>query len=121
MRCVLLFVVLASVSGCGGEQPQMAGNKWARALREPDRKLRKKAAFTLGNIGQSDPAVLKALLGALRDPDAAVRCEAILALVKCGREAPETIPAIAEVQEHDPDAKARMHACKALQSLGRAQ
>jgi HEAT repeat protein len=95
----------------------MAGGKWAAALRDPDAKLRKKAAFTLGNIGPSDPSALPALIGALKDADAGVRCEAILALLKCGPNAKEAIPGLTEVQDQDRDAKARAFAARALQRL----
>jgi HEAT repeat protein len=95
----------------------MAGGKWAEALRDPDAKLRKKAAFTLGNIGPSDPAVLPALIGALEDADAGVRCEAILSLLKCGPAAKEALPALAEVQQRDRDAQVRSCAARALAKL----
>jgi HEAT repeat protein len=95
----------------------MAGSKWAEALRDPDPKVRKKAAFTLGNIGPSDPAVLPALLEALRDKDAQVRCEAILALVKYGTQAQEAVPPLTELRDRDPDGRVRSYAAKALERL----
>jgi HEAT repeat protein len=119
MRRILLVILLISLSGCGSAQPTMAGGKWAEALRDRDAKVRKKAAFTLGNIGPSDPAVLPALIGALKDADAAVRCEAILALLKCGPAAKEAIPELTEVQEKDRAAEVRAHAAKALEKLHR--
>jgi HEAT repeat protein len=97
----------------------MAGSKWAETLHHPDRKLRRKAAFTLGNIGPSDPVALPALLEALGDKDAGVRCEVILALLKCGRESEETIPAITKLEQQDADLKVRRYALQALQSLRR--
>src|SRR6516165_3376545 len=87
----LLWLVLPAlvvlVSGCGkAEKPLMAGGKpvgyWVEALRGPDARLRKQAAFKLGNVGPADPSAFPALLGALKDPDARVRCEVILALLK---------------------------------------
>jgi len=95
----------------------MAGSKWAEALRDRDARVRKKAAFTLGNIGPSDPAVLPALMGALTDADAGVRCEAILALLKYGPGAREAIPALTEIQEKDRDARVRAYAAQALEKL----
>ena len=96
----------------------MAGDRWAEALQDPDARARRKAAFTLGNIGPSDPAVLPALIGALKDTDAGVRCEAILALVKYGPEAREAVPILTELQHHDRDAQVRSYAGKALQKIG---
>jgi len=107
-----LFVV-----GCGRAQPTMAGGKWAEVLRDPDIALRKKAAFTLGNIGPTDPAVLPALIGALKDPEAGVRREAILALVKCGPEAREAVPILEELHQRDRDAQVRDYAGRALEKL----
>ncbi len=120
MRRVLVVVILSiSLGGCGGAQPTMAGSKWAQALRNPDVKLRKKAVFTLGNIGPSDPATLPALLQALEDVDPGVRCEAIVALLKFGPDAKEAIPALTNVQRHDRDARVRSYATKALETLTR--
>jgi HEAT repeat protein len=117
MRRILLVILLISLTGCGRGQPKMAGSKWAEALRNPDAKVRQKAAFTLGNIGPSDPAVLPALLGALQDAEAGVRCEAILALLKYGPAAEEAIPTLTEVQQKDRDAKVRGYAARALDKL----
>ena len=115
MHGTVLLVLMAA--GCGPARPMMAGGKWAAALRDPDATLRRKAAFTLGNIGPADPAVLPALLGALKDSDAAVRREAILALVKCGREAREAEPLLDELRQHDPDAQVRAYAGRGLEKL----
>jgi HEAT repeat protein len=117
MRILLLVLLLFTVGGCGRGSPKMAGSKWAEALRSPEAGVRKKATFTLGNIGPSDPAVLPALLGALKDADAGVRCEAILALLKYGPGAEEAIPTLAEAQTKDRDAKVRAYAARALEKL----
>jgi HEAT repeat protein len=117
MRHILFVILLFGLSGCGGGRPTMAGLKWAQALRDPDAGLRKKAAFKLGNIGPTDPAVLPALLGALKDPDAGVRREAILALLKCGPGAREAIPALADLERRDPDPQVRAYAARALPKL----
>jgi HEAT repeat protein len=117
MKRALAVILLIAFSGCDRPQPPMAGSKWAEALHDPDAKVRKRAAFTLGNIGPSDAAVLPALIGALKDADAGVRCEAILALVKYGAGAREAVPALTEVQEKDRDARVRAYAAKALDKL----
>src|SRR5947209_16653523 len=101
---LLIFILL---SGCRSAPPAMAGAKWAEALRDPDARVRKKAAFTLGNIGPSDAAALPALLEALHDADAGVRCEVILSLLKFGSRGKEAIPLLNEVREKDRDAKVR--------------
>lgn len=121
MRRILFVVLLISLCGCGKAPPAMAGGKWADALRDHDVKVRKKAAFTLGNIGPSDPAVLPALTGALKDADAGVRCEAVLALVKYGPGAREAIPGLAEVRQNDRDPRARSYAARALEKLNEGQ
>jgi HEAT repeat protein len=114
---MVLVILLIALSGCGSAHPTMAGGKWAEVLRDPDAKVRKKAAFTLGNIGPTDPAVLPALIGALKDADAGVRCEVILALLKYGSDATGAISALTEVQQKDRDAKVRSYAAKALEKL----
>ncbi len=110
-------LLAVSAAGCGPAQPTMAGGKWAGALRDPNAALRKKAAFTLGNIGPTDPAVLPALSAALNDADAGVRREAILALVKCGPAAREAVPALEELRQRDRDPQVRAHAGRALEAL----
>ncbi|HEV3256000.1 MAG TPA: HEAT repeat domain-containing protein, partial [Gemmataceae bacterium] len=96
MRLVTVAVLAALLSGCGKPQPTTAGGKpvsyWVEALHDRDARLRKQAAFKLGNVGPADAAALPALIGALKDRDARVRCEAILALVKFGPDAKEAIP-----------------------------
>jgi|ERR1051326_1957161 HEAT repeat protein len=114
---LLILTLFALLAGCGPSHPPLAGNKWADSLHDPDPTVRKKAAFTLGNIGSSDPSVVPALLEALKDSDASVRREAILALVKCGNDASEAIPILTQMREHDPDQDVRQHATKALQRL----
>jgi HEAT repeat protein len=117
MRPIWFIMLLIFLSGCSSAQPTMAGSKWANALRAPDARVRRTAAFTLGNIGPSDPAVLPALLGALKDADAAVRCEAILALLKYGPGAEEAISELSQLRSKDRDAKVRAYAARALEKL----
>jgi HEAT repeat protein len=121
--CLIGLAVLpaALAAGCGPARPTLAGGKpvdhWVQALRDADARVRRNAAFKLGNVGSCDPAALPALLGALHDPDAGVRCQAILALVKFGPEAREAAPALARLQRHDPSARVRTYAGKALARL----
>ena len=121
MRVAVMIVVAIGLSGCGKTEPTLAGGKpvsfWVQALHDPDAKLRKKAAFKLGNVGPTDPTALPALIEALHDADAGVRAEAILALVKFGPAATAAVPTLAEVQRQDQDAKVREYAGKALAKL----
>lgn len=116
-----IVFLLVLVSGCGRVKPTLAGGKpvghWVQALQNPDAKVRKEAAFKLGNVGPTDPAALPALRGALKDRDARVRREAILALLKCGPGARDAISELTQVQKTDRDAKVREYAAKALEKL----
>jgi HEAT repeat protein len=117
MRRTLVAALLIVVSGCGQPQPPPRVSHWVQALRQPDARVRKEAAFKLGNLGPTDPAVSPALIGALKDADAGVRCEAILALTKCGPDAQAAIPVLADLQQRDPNARVRSYASKALKKL----
>jgi hypothetical protein len=116
---VAVLAILAGIvlAGCNKTPTKLDEVKWTDALRAPDTKLRKKAAFKLGNIGRSDPKVLPALMGALSDADAGVRCETILSLVKIGPAAKKAIPQLAEVEQHDNDETVRNYAARALEKL----
>jgi HEAT repeat protein len=117
MRPVLIAILLLSLIGCGKAPPPTRVNHWVETLRAPDAKLRKKAAFTLGNLGTTDPGVVPALRGALTDADAAVRCEAILALLKCGPAAAQALPALTDLRQRDPDVQVRRYAATAIGKL----
>src|SRR5438046_8548903 len=81
MKTFLVVLLAVASSGCSRPQPTLAGGKpvshWVEALQSPDAKLRKEAAFKLGNVGATDPTAFPALVGALKGRDAAVRCEAV--------------------------------------------
>ncbi len=117
MKRFWFVVLMLALAGCAKAPPKMAGAKWANALRDSDPRVRRKAAFTLGNIGPNDPAVLPALTGALKDLDAGVRREAVLALTKYGPGAQEAVATLTDLQEHDPDAQVRDYAVRALRKL----
>ena len=117
MKRILVAVLLLSLLGCGRAAPTTRVSYWIEAVRAPDARLRKKAAFTLGNLGTTDPAVVPALSGALKDADPAVRCEAILALVKCGAAAGDTIPLLSDLRQRDPDARVRRYAAEAMEKI----
>jgi HEAT repeat protein len=121
-RLFPMILLSLLVAGCHSRQAPTSGGKpishWLAALRSSDTNARKTAAFKLGNVGSTDPAVLPALLAALKDANPAVRRESILALVKCGPPAKEAIPSLAELQKFDPDSKVRTCARLALNKLG---
>jgi len=114
-------VLIALSGGCGRSGPTLAGGKpiahWVQALADPDAKVRKTAAFKLGNVGPADPAALPALLHALGDRDPAVRREVILALLKFDAGASDVVPALEAVRQRDDDATVRDYAGKALAKL----
>lgn len=116
-----LMVLAGGVAGCGESRPTLAGGKpvahWVEALHDPDARVRKKAAFKLGNVGTADPTALPALVAALGDRDAAVRGETILALMKFGPVAREALPPLTELQRRDPDARVRQYATRAVERL----
>jgi HEAT repeat protein len=120
---MVAFLLVLALGGCASRPAPDTDARvrhWIAALREPDAKLRKEAAFKLGNLGLTDPdLVVPALTGALKDTDAAVRREAILALVKCGAHAQEAEGLLAEMQRRDSDQQVRAFAGKALKSLVR--
>ena len=122
MRVFLAAALLAFACGCTPTPPTQSGGKpvshWVESLRDSnDAKLRKEAAFKLGNVGPTDPATLPALSGALKDRDPTVRCEVILALMKFGAAARDTLPTLTEIRDHDRDPKVRSYAAKALEKL----
>jgi len=119
----LLFVILPlTLSGCAKAPPtpdtDARVRHWIEALRQPDAKMRKEAAFKLGNLGLTDPpSVIPALTAALKDADGGVRCEAIRALVKLGPAAREALRQLNEVQQRDGDARVRACAARAVERL----
>jgi HEAT repeat protein len=117
MRHILFVILMLTLAGCGHAQPQLAGSKWAKALKDSNVQLRRKAAFTLGNIGPSDPAVVPALLEALKDADVGVRTQAILSLVKLGPAAQEAVPALTELARQDRSLQVRVYASQAAAKL----
>jgi HEAT repeat protein len=121
MRMLALLVLAVLVTGCSKSAPTLAGGKpieaWVAALKDPDAKTRKTAAAKLGNVGPADPAAFPALHDALKDRDAGVRCEVILALVKFGPEVKDAVPALTQLRRHDPDARVRDYAAKALEKI----
>jgi HEAT repeat protein len=120
-KSIGLVGLAIALCGCGQALPPMAGAKWAAALRDPNARVRRKAAFTLGNIGPSHAAVLPALVAALEDADGGVRCQAILGLVKYGPAGRLAIPSLGRLQQKDPEIKVRQYAARAIEQLSQTQ
>ena len=122
-RVFLIAILVVSCSSCMAPPEVDTGPRvehWIEALRESDARVRKEAAFKLGNLGLTEPErIVPALMGALRDADAAVRCEAILALLKCGPDAEEAVGELSELQQNDGDPRVREYAGEALEKLGK--
>jgi HEAT repeat protein len=118
---IIVVAVAVMACGCHKSTPTLAGGKpvshWVEALKSPDPKLRKEAAFKLGNVGSTDRTAFPALVDALKDPDPVVRRECILALVKFGDERKQAVPALAEIHERDSDPHVREYAAKALEKM----
>ncbi len=120
LRLIALAAAMLVLSGCGQPGPIMAHGQpvehWVQALRDPDAKMRKRAADVLGNVGAADPTVVPALAGAVKDSDRAVREATVLALLKMGPAARDATPALA-LASKDSDAKVRSYAARALENL----
>jgi HEAT repeat protein len=120
MRLFLAAGVAFWLCGCGPARPITVHGKavghWVQGLRDPDGKVRRKAASALGNVGPADPAAIPALAEAVKDRDAAVRAEAVLALLKIGPGAKEAVPALTEARK-DRDVKVRSYAARALERI----
>ncbi len=122
MRFLAIGVLTALLAGCESKAPPtLTGGKpvahWIEAMQNPDVKIRKEAAFKLGNAGPRDPAILSALIAAMDDRDAGVRSEAIVAVVKFGTSAADAIPKLNALKSKDRDGKVRRYATKALEKI----
>src|ERR1700730_17168731 len=120
LRLIAFAAMMCVASGCGQSAPTLAHGQpvehWVQALRDPDAKVRKRAADVLGNVGAADATVVPALAGAVKDSDRAVREATVLALLKMGPAARDAMPALA-LASKDSDAKGRSHAARALENL----
>jgi HEAT repeat protein len=124
MKPVVIGMLAVLLGGCGKSPPVLSGGKpvayWVRVVQGPDARLRRQAAFKLGNVGPADAAAFPALVEALKDADAGVRREVILALIKFGPAAREVGPALAELRQQDPDERVRTCAARALARIEQA-
>jgi HEAT repeat protein len=119
-RLIAFATAVLILSGCSQSGPTLAHGQpvehWVRALRDPDAKVRKRAADVLGNVGAADATVVPALATALKDQDRVVREATVLALLKMGSAAKDAAPALVEASK-DSDARVRSYAAKALEKI----
>jgi len=120
LRLIAFAAAVLILSGCSQPGPTLAHGQpvdhWVQALRDPDAKVRKRAADVLGNVGAADATVVPALAAALKDQDRGVREATVLALLKMGPAAKDAAPALVEASK-DSDARVRSYAAKALEKL----
>jgi HEAT repeat protein len=118
---LLAGLTTTALFGCGKAEPTLAGGKpiayWVDALKASDPRVRKEAAFKLGNAGPIEPIVFPAVLAALKDADPQVRGEAIRAVVKFGPTAREAVSSLEEMRRQDNDARVRQAAARAVEAL----
>ena len=119
-RAAFWVAFLVAAAGCGrsdGPKGKYFGGEpvehWLEAIKNPDPKVRKKAADVLGNVGPADPRAVPALIEAVKDRDAKVRDAAVLGLSKIGTPASSAGPVLEEATK-DKDPAIRSHAVAAL-------
>ncbi len=93
---------------------------WVADLRDPKPSVRRTAVLKLGNVGDADSTVAKALLGALSDTELLVRRDAVLAVVKLKEPSVQTFEKLHDMSGADRDPRVRELATKALAKFGRA-
>jgi HEAT repeat protein len=119
---LLLIGTLLFIS-CSKKEPPRSGGRtagyWAQVLHdEPKVELRVKAATKLGPLVLIDNDAFPALLLALKDSEPAVRLAAARSLgIYSGPKAGEVLPALRDVQEHDPQKSVREAASKAIENI----
>jgi hypothetical protein len=121
---LIVLLVPLLLAGCTKEQTVLAGGKpidhWVAAARDPSEKVRKQAIQKLGNVGNTDPAVLPVLIAALKDASPSIRREAIIAIVKYGPGAEQAIDALKTLAATDADPQIRGYAAQAAKILNRS-
>lgn len=115
-----VVIAISSLSGCTGDRrgPILAGGRevksWLADLHDPKPLVRRQAVLKLGNVGDADPAVAKALAGALRDDNVIVRREAVRAVAKLPKATGAIIAELKAMTETDRDSLVRDYAQRAL-------
>jgi hypothetical protein len=85
-RTITAAVILLAL-GCQGDAP----TAWVKRLRDPNPRVRRAAAETLGQVGREVPGATVALQEALQDSDDRVRSTAAAALRRLNPNAPPTL------------------------------
>ena len=121
-RLVIFGFVASLLTGCGAKEPYRSGGRtgayWMQALKQPDVKLRRKAALKIGPIMVTHDACRSAAIEALRDEDAQVRLAAIRLLkVYATSHAASVAPALRRLEQTDPDLAVRQAAKLAIQEF----
>jgi HEAT repeat protein len=119
-RWIIGFSMLL-LAGCASHsEPTLAHGQptehWVQALKDPDPRVRKRAADVLGNVCATEPAAVAALSVAVTDRDRNVREAVVQALVKVGPAAKDAEGALT-VASRDSDARVRSLAAKGLERL----
>jgi HEAT repeat protein len=92
---------------------------WTDALNDPDQKVRHRAIYALGMMGEDAGEAAPSLAAImLDDPDSDIRSAAALALSKMAPASRSVVPALARALDDD-DALVRMNAANALLRLRR--
>jgi HEAT repeat protein len=117
---VAVAIALLTVSGCDQEErgPLLAGGRevssWVAELHDKKPQTRRQAVLKLGNVGESDPAVVEALAEALDDTNAQVRRAAIQAIAKLTKPSDKILTQLKLMVENDRDTVVRDYAKKAV-------
>src|SRR4051794_1533102 len=105
MRCLTTWVLVLSGGGFVlgglpglGQEPDLGGKRGVlvKALKDPDRNTRRKAAEILAELGPAGKAAVLPLIEALGDKDRVVRATAARALANIGPDAVVAIPSLKE-------------------------
>lgn len=122
-QAVLILLLALGVLGCGRtdvpKEKYFSGEPvehWLEAIRDPDPKLRRRAAEVLGNVGPIDARSVPALIEAVKDKDVRVRDAAVLGLSKIGTPASAAEPVLSAATK-DLDPNVRKHASTALERV----
>jgi HEAT repeat protein len=116
MRKLVFFVMLISVSGCGGCSGAKSTDELVVDLKSGSPGDRIKAVRLLQQRKNDPDHVVPALIEAFKDKDADVRLSAAIGLGYFGDQAKDAIPTL-QVAQRDPDKRIREAAGNALSRI----